>query len=75
MITKRTLLLLDYDFIASTNNGFLNIKCLRDGTVLRETSEHIKDGILPYKPRFLLDMKVKYVDIDSAEDALYIRLK
>lgn len=61
--------LLNYDFIASTNNGFLDIKCLRDGTVLLETSEHIKDGILPYKPRFSAEYRVDDYRLAELENA------
>lgn len=67
MVTKLTLL--NYDFIASTSNGFLNIKCLRDGVTVLETDEHIKDGILPYKPRFSAEYRVDDFRINEFENA------
>lgn len=67
MVTKFTLL--NYDFIASTSNGFLNIKCLRDGITLLETDESIKDGILPYKPRFSAEYRVDDFRINELENA------
>lgn len=67
MVTKLTLL--NYDFIASIKNGFLNIKCQRDGITLLETDEHIKDGILPYKPRFSAEYRVDDLRINELENA------
>jgi len=61
--------LLDYNFIALTSKGFLDIKCQRDGITLLETSENIRDGILPYKPRFSAEYRVDDFRINELENA------
>ena len=67
MVSKLTLL--DYDFIATADKANLNIKCQRDSITLIETDEDIKEGILPYRPRFSAEYRVDDFRIIELENA------